>query len=407
MWIVLPLISFVAVVLQCTSAVDIVCSYTSSTIGYALTTSSYHCVANKLIVYSREDAIVDDISGIHRDGKTNEDVLGFLIYGTNIPYFLKNLDKHFKNLKAILIQASHLKELHQADLKPFPNLLGLYLSENDIQVIEEGLFDFNPNLIEIRFQSNKIVHISANVFDNLLRKLSYLYLGYNICISKNALNPSTVKDLIREIKFKLLCQNAEFLNLESKIKAFKNGSESFDPQIFKIQLAEIEVEANNSKYAEFFTTQVEALKAIKIVEATTTTHNPTDAVATTLKPCMCEASNQSSCTKVSDLKPILDEIKDLRASGQDQQSSQNETFLTFEDKIQFIEDSLISFQASTAKRLQTIEDDQKLSEFRISKKIDSVAKRFDAMEEKLEKIFQALNNKAQELITKASDIKAT
>jgi len=39
---------------------------------------------------------------------------------------------------------------------------------------------------------------------------------------------------------------------------------------------------------------------------------------------------------------------DLREIGQDDpKTSQNETFLNLEDKIQFIEDSLGSFQAST------------------------------------------------------------
>lgn len=318
---------------------------------------------------------------------------GFGIYGTNIPYFLKNLEKNFKNLKAIVFYSCHLKDVHQSDLMSFPNLLGLYLYNNDIEIVENGLFDYNPNLVEIWLSSNKIVHIDANVFDNS-SKLSYLQLSSNSCINKDALSQTAVKELIQQIKSQSMCQNSEYLNLELKFRTLKNSINSSSPQTFKNQLAELEAETKNSKYTGHFTPQIEALKAIKIEEptTTTTTMKPTTVAPTTPKPCFCEATNQTTCN----LKPILDEIKDLRASGQEYQEdkklSQNETFMNIEDKIQFIEESLISFQASTAKRLETIEKDQKLSEFRLSQKIDSIARKFINMEDKMDEILEALNS---------------
>ncbi|KAL7013363.1 hypothetical protein ACKWTF_015352 [Chironomus riparius] len=372
-----------------TESIKLVCRFDNGAFSHSLLNSPYYCTVGNAKINSRPEAIIDEISGTHKNGYNNENVVAFQISGGTAFYAPKNVEKYFKNLKAIAYQSCQLKEIHQDDLKAFPQLLDLYLTGNQLQVLEQGLFDFNPDLVYVNIGTNKIVQIHSNIFDNL-KKLTQIYLSGNTCLSKDATDPSQIKELIQEVSSK--CQNSEFLNLESKIKSLQNSIKSLNPQTFKNQIDEIEVEANNSKYAKYFATQVEALKAIKIVEATTTTtHNPTDAVATTLKPCMCEASNQSSCTKVSDLKPILDEIKDLRASGQDQQSSQNDTFLTFEDKIQLIEDSLISFQASTAKRLQTIEDDQKLQEFRISQKIDSVVRKLIAIEDK---ILEALYNKA-------------
>lgn len=380
------------------------CTYIIGAFSHSLLEGTYYCRVNNANINSRNEAVVDGITGTHKSGYNNDNVVAFQIYTGSAVYPPQGIEKYFKNLKAIRYQHCKLKEIHQQDLKPFPKLMDLMLYGNQIEVLEEGLFDFNPDLVYINIRDNKIVHIHSKVFDNL-KKVTHIYLNSNTCTNKYATSPSQIQELIQQISSK--CQNTEFLNLESKLKNLENSIKSLNSQTFKNQLAGIEVEIKNSKYAEHFTRQIEALKVTKIKEptTTTTTQKPTtELTTTTSKPCICDISNQTTCTKVSDLKPILDEIMDLRASGlefQDEQKSfQNVTFLNFEDKIQFIEDSLGSFQASTAKRLQRIKDDQKLSEFRLSKKIDSVARKFDALEGKLEenmfelkKILEALNNK--------------
>jgi len=369
------------------------CSFTYGTFSHSLREGTYFCTVKNPNINSRNETVVDEISGTHKSGYNDDNVVAFQIAGGTAFYSPQGIEKYFKNLKAIAYESCQLKEIHQQNLKPFPKLLDLYLENNQIEVLEEGLFDFNPNLVYIYIMSNKIGHIHSKIFDNL-KKVTHIYLNSNTCINKDFTSPSQIQELIKQISSQ--CQNTEFLNLESKLKNLENSIKSLNFPTFQNQIAGIETEIKSSRYAEHFTRQIEALKAIKIEEPTTT-QKPTTELTTTSKPCICDISNQTTCTNIRDLKPILDEIKDWRASGlefqDEQKSSQNETFLNLVDKIQSIEDSLASFQTSTAKRLQTIEDDQKLLELKISKQFDIQAKKFDAMEEKLEKILEALNNK--------------
>ena len=102
----------------------------------------------------------------------------------------------------IRIAEGRIKEIHQSDLKPFPKLEYLDLDDNDIEIIEEGLFAFNPELIMIIFSENKISQIHANVFDHFT-KLTYLRLNKNQCIDMTTANEGTsIQEIIQEVKAK-------------------------------------------------------------------------------------------------------------------------------------------------------------------------------------------------------------
>lgn len=117
-----------------------------------------------------------------------------------INYFPRGFETFFGNIKAIFIRNSNLKEIHQGDLKSFSKLVEIYLHENSLEVLEEGLFDFNLNLEFVSFENNEIAHIGPNVFDHL-NKLRYLYFDSNSCINKFAYNSiSEVKNVIQIVK---------------------------------------------------------------------------------------------------------------------------------------------------------------------------------------------------------------
>jgi len=95
-----------------------------------------------------------------------------------------------------------LLEIHQSDLMHLTRLEYLDLESNEVEVIEDGLFDYNPSMRFISISYNKIIEVHPEVFDHLT-KLMYLYLERNKCISMNARNsPSGVKDVIKQIKLK-------------------------------------------------------------------------------------------------------------------------------------------------------------------------------------------------------------
>ena len=84
-------------------------------------------------------------------------------------------------------------------MKPFSKLINLDLSNNDIEALDDGLFDFNLNLEVILFFGNKIFYIGSTVF-SIATKLSYLNLENINCTSKKAETIEAVKLFIKEIK---------------------------------------------------------------------------------------------------------------------------------------------------------------------------------------------------------------
>ncbi|KAL7012044.1 hypothetical protein ACKWTF_014595 [Chironomus riparius] len=197
--IVLLLFCVIGVNLELSASTSIECSY--KTRDWNIVQNVYHCSVNKNpSITTQESAAITSISGTHQSGKTNSDVGGFYAYSRTINYFPRGLETFYDNIKIIQIYDCNLKEVHQEDLKPFPNLVELYLLFNDLEVLEEGLFDFNPDLHYIGLNYNKIVYIGLNVFDHLT-KLRDLSLHSNLCISKKAKNSiSEVKNVIQAVK---------------------------------------------------------------------------------------------------------------------------------------------------------------------------------------------------------------
>lgn len=117
----------------------------------------------------------------------------------NLSYFPQNLENFFKNIKGFEIFDCSLKEVHQSDLKQFPKLTVFRLNAIELEVIEQGLFDFNPDLECISLSNSRILQIHPNVFDNL-SKLHSLLLQHTQCINMYSWNNSVeTKNLIMEV----------------------------------------------------------------------------------------------------------------------------------------------------------------------------------------------------------------
>lgn len=174
------------------------CNYDSATWGNL--GRIYHCeVQNSISVTSLEESIITSITGIHKFGRNSEYVRGFWIDNKIVHYFPKGLSELFENLVAISICRSQLKEINQSNLREFPNLLYIQAYGNDIEVLEEGLFDLNPKLSFIDLGTNKISKVHPDIFKNLI-DLVYLYFNGNSCIDEDAKNDvSAVRNLIQHV----------------------------------------------------------------------------------------------------------------------------------------------------------------------------------------------------------------
>ncbi|KAL7013502.1 hypothetical protein ACKWTF_015427 [Chironomus riparius] len=211
--------------------IDIDCEYESE--SYVQIGSIYRCkIVNYLNITSKETVAITSAKGNHTSGKSNDDVEGFMAYTKNIQHFPKNLQNIFKNIKKISIEYGRIKEISSKDLKPFPKLENLQLYENDIEILEEGVFAYNSDLMLINLRYNKLVHIGHNVFD-FLTKLTYLYIEYNPCISMNTDNkkPTAVQVLLNNVYSN--CFVPDYTALASSLKILFDEYELITPENFK------------------------------------------------------------------------------------------------------------------------------------------------------------------------------
>jgi Leucine-rich repeat (LRR) protein len=150
----------------------------------------YTCYADNQgdIITDRFNREITTINGSHQGSNTHANVKGVSIYKSNVYYFPTGLQKIFENLEGIFITYSKLKEVRQEDLKEYKNLRYLNLGENQIEFLEPNLFENNLKLQGIFLPNNKIAHIDANVFDDFVDKVRYLFLSGNICELENSYN---------------------------------------------------------------------------------------------------------------------------------------------------------------------------------------------------------------------------
>lgn len=182
------------------NSVNIDCDFNSNW-DYMILHNIYRCeLQNNLYITSPLSAQITSVTGTHYDWKSSNDVVGFDSREKSMEYFPRGLDNFFKNLKSIVIYYGRIKEIHQSDLAPFYKLVNLYLDNNDIQILEAGLFDSNPNLQGVSFLGNRITIIDTTIFDNL-PKLENIWLSENLCINMDATNSySGVRNVIKQAK---------------------------------------------------------------------------------------------------------------------------------------------------------------------------------------------------------------
>lgn len=172
---------------------------------------------------SKESAVITSESGSHENQKNRDDVDSFEANGKTFMYFPQKLELLFKNLRLICIRKSQMKAINKHDLKPHKKLthLDLDLDDNDIDVLDNDLFQFNQGMELISFERNKIFHIGNQIFDNLL-KLKEIWLSSNICINMNGLDIKNKVILINIARKN--CQNSEYLAFDNELRQLENTS---------------------------------------------------------------------------------------------------------------------------------------------------------------------------------------
>lgn len=382
-------------------SVNIECEFKTGNYFFTLH-QVYTCAIRSVNNY--EDEFVT-ITGNHVNNKTNDDVIG--IYGSNfgsLQTFPKGLEKVFKNLKAIYTTVGgQLRELHQEDLKPFPNLVEFLIDGNQIEIIEEGLFDFNPHLEAISFYYNKIFHVNYNVFDNLSR-LSNLWMNGCQCYSDVSRNRESTLALIQRLK--VACQNPVIVRFEGKLEDLKERSNNpSQAKAFKIL-----IESYQSDFMNIHDPRLLYLKRdyLRLKES-----NRNEINMTTISEPSTNINQDNSCISNDDIlslnkrfesletqveskfESLNDQIKTLEMllvkskSEEPHLKSNNNTLATLEIN-QLFEKSLENLSVQIIRKIEAIE-----SEYRNLNKEMSARH-----EEKLHKIEEQLAEVNKEIILK-------
>lgn len=147
----------------------------------------YECKVKSLVISTQSNREVTEVSGAHKSAKVNADVKSFEVEKQTVKFF-PQLSKIFSGLEIVKVLNSSLSEVKNSDLKQFGGKLkDLQLPENQIEILQGNLFEFNPNLEWISFSNNKLRQIDDGVF-NGLTKLKTLHLRKNPCIDEAARN---------------------------------------------------------------------------------------------------------------------------------------------------------------------------------------------------------------------------
>lgn len=193
-----------------------------------------------LNVTTRENSVITKIDG---RPSSYDKVDAMRIYEQICFFFPQQVAKFFKNLQAIAVQNSKLKDLTKNDLRSFKSLKSLSLYGNDLTMLEFGVFDGNLKLEFLSIYSNKISSVGIEILAPL-KSLKKAFFHSNLCVNFDALTEDEMKVLRQKLtkdcqptlELKKLKENREklekfeedFEKLSHKFWNVKNELKSFE-----------------------------------------------------------------------------------------------------------------------------------------------------------------------------------
>lgn len=184
---------------------------------------------------------------------SNEDVVGLSMKNLKLKGIpALGLIKQFPNLKFLQFDKCGLEKLTKRDLMGFDHIRGLWLPNNNIVCLEDGLFENVQGIRYLCFFRNCLKYIDPNVLTPL-KNLTDANFQQNTCINKIYQNGNKEQydELIKEIIVK--CQknvemdsasasNLEMITLRDEIKRLKEQN-----AILQTRVKMLEEKNENSK----------------------------------------------------------------------------------------------------------------------------------------------------------------
>jgi Leucine-rich repeat (LRR) protein len=182
--------------------------------------SAEECSVKNLVVLSKNQ-IVTLINGENSYEFENDDRKMLNIQSQIVNFMPEELEHFFPDLEGIRIAHSGLKIIEKSDIQAFENLKHLYLNDNDLESLEDSLFESNPALKVIDFTNNKLKVVGENILQPLIN-LEVAHFQNNICIDIVASTwNSKISRLISELKEKCAAPELELEKALAEIAKLK------------------------------------------------------------------------------------------------------------------------------------------------------------------------------------------
>ncbi|KAL7015703.1 hypothetical protein ACKWTF_016612 [Chironomus riparius] len=365
----LQLISFLLIIFSFhnVNSVDIQCEFKND--DFDSINNQYTCAVQVNLMITVKNTKIQSVRGSHNAGKSNNDVTGLSIRDKKMQYMPSNLADKFKNLIAMRIRQGKLKEISQSDFKTFPKLRYLNLDANDLEVLDDDLFDFNPLLEVIWFEGNKIKAIGQSTFGNL-KNLRDLDMNGNTCYSKRM---------------------SSRYDMSSNMAIMKQKCYNPDVELTKLKIKYREINKNNSKLildVDELNSQIN-VKDAEIEILTSSVRNLTDKTATNVKELHIKIDQLNA--QIADKQ-----TKSNLLSAQLQQSNLKNHEVV--EQMAKLEEKYKTVLNQSAQNQNTFQD--KVDE--LQEKLNEKEIKFLDLNEKFNN-YQHLNNKTQQTINKLQD----
>lgn len=161
---------------------------------------TYACSSEGLSNISESESLTA-VNGTHMSGKSNRDVqFLFITSERGLTFFPRNIDNFFPNLIAIGFQYCNISSLNGDELNAFNNLTWMALSNQPVlERIPGNFFANTPQMKTIFVYQNPIKYIGEGLLDSL-EFLNYAHFGNNYCVNISAENPSEIPFLIEHLR---------------------------------------------------------------------------------------------------------------------------------------------------------------------------------------------------------------
>lgn len=125
------------------------------------------CDVSKIAIKSA-DTKIKSFNGLHKGGKSNQDIYHLRFYNCELDYFPRGLTDSFSNLTTLSMDNCGLKSISREDLCGLGNLECLDLSSNKITSLPTDLFTDMRRLKRIDFDSNPLKFVNSNILEPIL-----------------------------------------------------------------------------------------------------------------------------------------------------------------------------------------------------------------------------------------------